>query len=372
MIQPWIERELCTGCGACTNICPQNIIEMKNDSRGFLYPHIVGECVECGKCKTVCNKRTKEKKKNGDPVVYAAWSKDEEIRFLSTSGGIFSELALSVINMGGVISGAQYTETCLVEHGFASDLSGLNNFRQSKYIQSDIKDTYKMIKQYLKNNKMVLFCGTPCQVAALQAYLDQTEKLNLYTIDFICMGVNSPKAYMSWISELEREQGKEIQKIWFKYKENGWKKSPFVTRVCFKDGSWIKISNEENKFMQGFLKNKVLIRPSCGNCQFKGIHRQSDITLGDFWGIEQSLDDDRGTSMVMLNSEKGEKLFRLVTPRIIYHERTIDEVVRGNEHLCKSVMISKDEEQFFNDLDSFSFSEALEKLEKMTYQGDFE
>lgn len=364
MIQSWIEKELCTGCGACANICPQNAIEMKRDSKGFLYPHIVDECAECGKCKMVCNKRTKENKKSSNPIVYAAWSKNEKIRFLSTSGGLFSELALSVIDMGGIVSGAQYTEKCLVEHGFASDPSGLNNLRQSKYVQSNTKDTYMRIKQYLKNNKLVLFCGTPCQVAALQAFLGQTERINLYTIDFICMGVNSPKAYMAWISELEREQGKKIQKVWFKYKENGWKKSPFVTRVCFIDGTWKKISDEENMFMQGFLKNKVLMRPSCGRCQFKGISRQSDITLGDFWGIDQLLDDDRGTSMVMLNSEKGEKLFRLITPRIVFHKRTVEEVVRGNEHLYKSVKISKDEEQFFNDLDNLSFSTALEKLGK--------
>ena len=112
------------------------------------------------------------------------------------------------------------------------------------------------------------------------------------------------------------------------------------------------------------MKNKVLIRPSCGSCQFKGIPRQSDITLGDFWGIEHSLDDDRGTSMVMLNSDKGERLFRLVIPKIIFHKRSVEEVVRGNEHLYKSVKISKDEEQFFYDLDNLGFSAALEKLGK--------
>lgn len=363
MIKSWIERELCTGCGVCENICPQNAIKMKEDSKGFLYPFITDKCIECGKCRTVCDKRTEEKKNN--PLVYAAWSKNEEIRFLSTSGGIFSELAMAVMDMGGVVSGAQYTEDCLVEHEIAIDISEIDQLRQSKYVQSNSKDIYKRIKQYLNSGKEVLFCGTPCQVAALQAYLKEEEKSNLYTIDFICMGVNSPKAYRAWISEIEQEQDKKVRNIWFKYKKKGWKKSPFVTRIQFSDDVWIQVDDKENKFMQAFLKNKAIIRPSCGKCQFKGIYRQSDITLGDFWGIDPSLDDDRGVSMVMINSGKGEKLFHRIDSRIIYHKRTVEEVVRGNEHIYKSVKISEDEDQFFSDLEYLSFSGALDKLKNI-------
>lgn len=346
MIGPWIEQELCTGCGACENICPQNAIKMKRDAKGFLYPYIDENCIECGKCKEVCDKRTEAEKKTEKPVVYAAWSKDEKLRFLSTSGGIFSELAMSVIHVSGVVSGAQYTEDCLVEHGIAEDISGIDRLRQSKYVQSDSKDIYKRIKQYLNSGKEVLFCGTPCQVAALQAYLKKEERSNLYTVDFICMGVNSPKAYLAWISGIEKEQGKKVRNVWFKYKKEGWKKSPFVTRIQFIDDTWVQIEGKKNKFMQAFLEKKTIIRPSCRKCQFKGISRKADITLGDFWGIEQSLDDDKGISMVMVNSKKGEELFHRITPGIYFHKRTVEEAVQGNVHLCNSVEMPKDADDF--------------------------
>ncbi len=365
MIEPWIEKELCTGCGVCANICSQSAIKMREDSNGFLYPHVDEDCIECGKCKTVCNKRTEAKEKTAGPIVYAAWSKDEKLRFLSTSGGIFSELSMSVIHTGGIVSGAQYTEDCLVEQGLAVDISDIDRLRQSKYVQSDSKDIYRRIRQYLNRGKEVLFCGTPCQAAALQAYLKEEEKSNLYIVDFICMGVNSPKAYRAWISEIEQEQNKKVRNIWFKYKKNGWKKSPFATRIQFSDGIWMQVEDKNNKFMQAFLKKKAIIRPSCGQCQFKGIYRQSDITLGDFWGIDPALDDDKGISMIMINSDRGERLFHRIASEIIYHKRTVEEVVQGNEHIYKSVKISKEGEQFFNDLEHLSFSKALEKLENI-------
>lgn len=364
MIKQWIAKEECTGCGACANICPQNSIKMQKDDMGFLYPYIIGNCIDCGNCRIVCNTRTEKRGKLDQLTIYAAWSKDERIRFSSTSGGIFSELALSVINMDGMVSGAQYADNCLVEHAIVGDASSLNRLRQSKYVQSDLKNIYKKIKRFLKNDKKVLFCGTPCQVAALRAYL-QKEESNLYTIDFICMGVNSPKAYLSWISEIEKGQNKKVQRVWFKYKNKGWKKSPFVTKICFSDGTGIDLCGEDNKYMQGFLQDKVFIRPCCGNCQFKGISRQSDITLGDFWGIDKSLDDDKGTSMVMLNSEKGKNLFHLASSRIIYYKRSIEDVIQGNEHLYKSVEISRDENKFFSDLNNMSFSASLNKLRNL-------
>lgn len=361
MIKPWIAKKQCTGCGACANICPQNAIKMQKDDSGFLYPHIIDSCIECGKCRTVCNTRIEEKKESNDLIIYAAWSKDERIRFLSTSGGIFSELALAVIDMGGLVSGAQYTDDCLVEHEIVDDALGLERLRQSKYVQSDMKNIYRKIKQYLKDNNKILFCGTPCQVAALRAYLQKDES-NLYTIDFICMGVNSPKAYLAWILEIEKEQNKKVQKVWFKYKKRGWKKSPFVTKICFIDGTWIDFDDDNNKYMQGFLQEKIFIRPCCGACQFKGIFRQADLTLGDFWGVDKTLDDDKGTSIVMINSKKGEELFYLASPRIKYYKRTIEDVIQGNEHLCKSVEISKNEDKFFSNLENMNFSASLKKI----------
>ena len=285
----WLEKKDCTGCSACANICPKNAIEMVEDENGFKYPKINHEkCIDCGLCKKTCPIVEKFRQNRYErPNAYAGWSKDESVRYTSTSGGLFTEITKPIIENGGYVVGAAYNENNMVEHKIVNDLKGLEELKQSKYLQSDIKDVYKDVKKILNDNKEVAFCGSPCQVAGLLNYL-QKEYTNLLTIEFICRGMNSPKAYRAWLSEIETNENKKVKRVWFKYKINGWKTSPKCTRIDFDDNTHKVYDGDDNVFMKGYLGPNLYIRPSCGNCRFNGMPRTADITLADFWGIKKA------------------------------------------------------------------------------------
>lgn len=357
----WIKREKCTGCSACANICSENAIQMKVDESGFAYPMIQEHCIECGKCEEICKNRLQNQKYNNmTPKVYAAWSKDRGNRFCSTSGGIFSEFAQLILERNGVVAGAGYNKDRMVEHIMIEKKSEIALIKQSKYVQSEMGNIYQNIKAQLEEKKWVLFSGTPCQVSGLRAYLNKNYDY-LITVDFICRGVNSPKAYKSWINEIENEQKSKVKKVWFKYKDMGWKESPRCTRVDFENGKSEVYRKEKNTYMAGYLGPNLYIRPSCGACDFKGNMRQSDITLADFWGIVDKLDDNEGTSVILINSKKGMNLFNAIKRNLFYYERKLEEVLKGNVCFENSVNISKQSEQFLKDLDIYEFSEVLKK-----------
>lgn len=357
----WIGKEKCTGCSACVNICAENAIQMKIDKSGFMYPVFQDQCIECGKCEEICKNRLQIQKYNDiTPRVYAAWSRDKSNRFYSTSGGIFSEIAQSILERKGVVVGAGYNKDKMVEHIMIRHKSEVDLLRQSKYVQSEIGNIYRNIQEKLDEKKWVMFCGTPCQVSGLKSYLDKYYDY-LITVDFICRGVNSPKAYKAWLNEIENEQKSKVKKVWFKYKDVGWKESPRCTRVDFENGKYEVYREENNTYMTGYLGPNLYIRPSCGVCDFKGDRRQSDITLADFWGIESKLDDNEGTSMLLVNSKKGMDLFETIKQNIFYFERNLKEVLKGNVCFENSVNISKQSENFLEDLDIYRFSKALKK-----------
>lgn len=361
----WLEKRECTGCGACSNICPQNAITMEEDECGFLYPEIGLDCIDCGICKKICEGRLKLEKAHAEiPATYAAWSKDEDIRYASTSGGVFSEIARGILNSGGYVVGAAYNNENLVEHIVIHSEDGLRKIRQSKYVQSNMGNVYREVKRLLCEGRTVAFCGAPCQIAGLVSFLGKEHK-NLLLLDFICLGVNSPKAFLSWLNEIKlRERKEKVARIWFKYKQEGWKRSPYCTRVDFNDGSYEIYSQEANSYMKGYLSYKLYLRPCCGDCQFKGVPRLSDITLADFWGIEKELDDDKGTSMVLVNSEKGRLYFEATSKRLIVHKRNMKDVISGNPCFQNSVDINRNSEAFLKSLDNMPFSKALSRYGK--------
>jgi coenzyme F420-reducing hydrogenase beta subunit len=309
---------------------------MKPDTEGFPYPSIDSNlCNKCSQCYSFCPalNSTKAHKTDDAVKVYAAWSLDNEVRYDSTSGGIFTELAKQVIEGGGCAAGVKYNAGHLAEHVLIYKTDDIYLLRQSKYIQSETKDIFIKVKAELRKGRQVLFSGTPCQCAGMRHYL-QAEYKNLILCDFICRGVNSPSVYLKYLQELESNYNAKIKQVWFKNKTNGW--NNFGTKIIFDDGREYFASRDEDPFMYGYIKKglNLYMRPSCGICKFKGVERPVDITLGDFWGMKTK--PDYGVSMVMIHSVRGGDCFEKIRPRIYSEERCINDVPAYNKCLTDS------------------------------------
>ncbi len=356
---------ICCGCNACGDVCPVIAINYIKDREGFTQPSIdYNKCINCNKCEKVCPilNRPSDNYKYTKPIVYAAYTTDPEIRIDSTSGGIFSELALHIYNNGGFVCGAVFNGNHTVSHFISDNKKHLPAIRSSKYLQSDMSGCYKKISSLIIEGKTVLYCGAPCQVTALKNYLGK-DYPNLITCDFICRGVNSPAVFLSYMDMLERKHKAHATKIKFKNKKWGWHN--FSIKVVFENGEEYCEDRWHDPFFVGYLQYGNFARLSCYNCSFKGFPQQSDITLADFWGIESidaSLDQDLGTSLVMINTDKGKKLFNQISPRIIRKEFSLDDALSGNPAITTSIQASnQDREKFFHDLNNLPFEEVSKK-----------
>lgn len=306
---------------------------MQEDEEGFLYPIVDQEvCIDCGLCEKVCPVLNQGEERK--PLqVYAANNTNEEIRMQSSSGGVFTLLAETIIQEGGVVFGARFNDDWEVIHDYTETQEGLATFRGSKYVQSRIGDSYCQAEQFLKKGRKVLFSGTPCQIAGLNLFL-RKEYNNLLTVDFICHGVPSPGVWKSYLEELIALQGnrknsvlshskpiilnsiRDISRIEFRNKRLGWKKYSFALTLSVPVGHGTKNTvllsepYNENIFMKGFLAD-LYLRPSCYACPAKCLKSGSDITVGDYWGIQNvmpEIDDDKGICCLMVNTDKGGQL----------------------------------------------------------------
>lgn len=359
-----LEKEQCTGCGSCSNACPSICISMEPDRKGFLYPKIdTKKCIRCHKCVSVCPMLNE----NGyganqkEPEVYAAWSTDEEIRYNSTSGGIFSELAKLIIGRGGCVAGAKYTEDFGVEHELIERIEDIEILRQSKYVQSNSKNIYAQVKEQLSRGREVLFVGTPCQCAGLQKLLGKEEP-RLILCDFICRGVNSSLVFRKYLDELEMTYSSKVKQVWFKNKTYGW--NQFGTKIIFENGKEYFGSRYEDDFMYGFIRKELnlYMRPSCSRCKCKGINRPVDITLGDFWGKKEEGERDLGISAVLLHTDKGKILFSNIDA-IIKKKETIQLLKNGNNCLENRIIYSDKTKMFWEEfLSAGNFQNAINKI----------
>lgn len=314
-----VRPEDCCGCSACACICPRHCISMTEDKEGFLYPHVNKEaCVNCGMCDKVCPIH-KESKTQEPIMAFASYSKDEFLRKSSSSGGVFSMLAETTINEGGVVFGAKYDENWNVIIGSTSDKNGLAAMRGSKYVQASIADSYKTAKKYLQEGRKVLYSGTPCQIAGLKSYLKK-EYDNLLSVDLSCHGVPSPLVWRLYLNEILNVVNVNATNVLFRDKKPSWESFNFTIRFDKDNGtaelSWPRLNNT---FMKAFLSNMIL-RPSCSRCLFKDGRGCSDVTLADYWGIDnihQGLNDDKGISLVIARTEKGIKALHLMRNSVL-------------------------------------------------------
>lgn len=324
----------CTGCGACASSCPRNCISMHADREGFLQPIIdLSQCVQCQKCESACPIIHKNERVSSFVTkAYAVINKNETIRMHSSSGGVFYEIAREVIECGGVVFGVRFDENWEVKHDYAETLDGLEPFMCSKYVQSRIGNTFRQAKQFLDQGREVFYTGTPCQIGGLYAFLNK-DYPNLLTADLVCHGVPSPKvwqAYKDWAFS-----GNQLISINFRNKQHGWTR--FKPTFVLKD-KVIQQEMGENLYFKGFLSN-IYLRRSCYSCKFKTIHREADITLADYWGVDKLDDrmfDDKGTSLVLIHSLKADQLFIEKSDRFIISPQNVDDVSKYNKAIIES------------------------------------
>ena len=303
--------EDCCGCTACASICPHNAISMKPDTLGFLYPEVdMEKCVDCGLCEKVCafNNNYDTSLNLSQPDVYAARHKDMQEIETSRSGAAFIALSDWVIEHGGIVYGAGYTDHFRVVHKRAVSKEERNEFKGSKYVQSDLTGVFRQVKADLKAGLLVMFSGTPCQTAGLNSYIGKKLRENLYLVDIVCHGVPGPFIWRDYLAYLERKHGDKICWVNFRDKQlYGW--TAHHESFKFVNGGG------KMTFTYTFYKH-IMFRHSCGVCPYTNTRRPSDITLADFWGWEKTDPtfnaDDKGVSLVLINTEKGRKLFEAV------------------------------------------------------------
>lgn len=362
VLETIVKQAKCTGCKACADACLNDAISYKVDKEGFWYPKINRElCIDCGKCQEVCPQVTDYCSEKEFPKVYSAWNKNEKVRLKSTSGGIFFAFAREILIHGGYVVGCQYDNGYKsARHVIVHDIENLQKIIGSKYFQSDTGNIYIQVQNILKTDSRVLFCGTPCQIAALYKFLGKTYE-NLITIDFICLGINSPKAFSAYVCEQEKKHNSPVAYIQLKNKIQGWQS--LATYMEFENGEKFLKNKDEDLWIQGFIKHNLYMRPSCYHCQYRKIPRVADISLGDFWGIENVGKNNlyKGVSAVMVNSKKGTELFEKVKDDLRYKESNLVTLKKGNPALEQDAIYSAERKKFFDLLEQMPFSKAVKK-----------
>lgn len=356
-----INKEECTGCMACKNACPKNAIEIQENSKGFLYPKINKEyCINCGICQKVCPVKNKLEENKFEIEVYACRNKDESIRLKSSSGGIFTLIANYILKQNGVVFGAAFNEKFEVVHQWIDTKDGLEKLRCSKYLQSKIGDSYKAAKKFLDEGRKVLFTGTPCQVEGLLAFLNKDYD-NLYTQDIICHGVPSPKVWRKYLEYKKSIHNGTPKKVNFRKKDiEGW--SSYYVNFTFSNKEE-NVYFKKDAYMKLFLKNFDL-RDTCYACNFKKEKRKSDITVADFWGINNvrpEMNDEKGTSAVLVNSSKGKELFDNIKEYMEYTKENIEDIKKYNPSFIKSSDYNEKREEFFVDIEKEKFEKIVKK-----------
>ena len=352
----------CTGCEACINICPQKCITLTEQKKGFLYPEIdETKCVGCEKCIKCCPINSCTYKEH--QIAVLTFKNADSIRACSTSGGFFAFISEYVLAQNGVVYGAVFDKDFTVMHIRGENVNDRNRMMHSKYVQSKIGNCYKLVKTDLINEVPVLFTGTPCQISGLNNYLlaDNIPTDKLITCDIICHGVPSPVVWKDYLSYIENKYNDRIQEINFREKELGWHR-PRLQIIMHNNMQLL--DEKKDIFYQLFYSNCIL-RPSCHSCQYTSVNRVSDITMADCWGIEIShpeMDDNKGLSLLLINSEKGMQIIRDTNVKV----SGIDLTDVRQPHLYCSAKMSRKREAFWRDYQKMTFIKVVKKYCNIT------
>lgn len=361
---PCQNKQLCTGCMACVNVCQSSAIKIKENEDGFLEPYILeNACTKCNLCRIKCPINHLEPEWNIINA-YAAYVKDSSLRKSSSSGGIFSMISSLIIKYGGIVYGAAFDDNYNVKHVRCETIEELYYLRGAKYVQSDISNIYEEIKMFLNEGKLVYFVGTPCQVAGLKSYLGK-QYTNFISSDLICHGVPSPAVWRKFLLEKNVE---DIKNISFRDKRFGWENYSLVIKSDDKELVYDRYNND---YMKGFLDN-FFLRNSCYECKFKGYVRVSDITLADFWGInniDANFDkNNEGTSLILINSRKGQRIFDLIQDDIVSKKVDYKEAISYNKSAIFSSYYPVQRKRFLKKIQNNNFSKVLNDCQKLNFK----
>ncbi len=355
--------EKCTGCMTCYNICSANAITIKIDNEGFPYPYVSQNCTNCNLCKKCCHINN-DLLPGDKKIAYASWLKDKKGRRNSTSGGAFTAFADYVLKNNGAIYGVAFDEDFNVIHKRATDSIGVEQFKGSKYVQSDLKNTFAEAKNDLENNKLVLFTGTPCQIAALKLYLNK-EYNNLLTCDLVCHGVPSPRIFKEYIANMEKKYNSKIKEIKFRDKKRSW--LCFNMKLVFENRKTYAGNMAIDPFYVGYLKN-FFLRMGCHFCKYTNMDRISDVTIADFWYYfkteDKDINNDKGISLIIINTEKGLDLFNNSKAIMHNYEKPYDRIYKIQPSLYKYPPVPEIRNDFWNDLESSGYAFVEDKYLK--------
>lgn len=363
------DKAMCCGCTACKSICPTKAIEMVEDEEGFLYPKIdERKCINCGLCDKTCpvlNAKKKKKEQEG----YVLNHKQDSIRKDSTSGGAFSPVAEYVLQKNGVVYGAMFDENFNVMHGYIENKEDLTKLRGSKYVQSFLGNSYKEIKQFLEIGRYVCFSGTPCQVEGLKKFLNK-EYENLVTVDVMCHAVPSPLVWKKYFEYIKKNKldCEEVEKVSFRDKSKyGFKYSTMTLKS--KNKEYYR-GVETDPFLRAFFGD-LSDRPSCYKCAFKKLEHESDFTIWDCFIAEKfdkTLDDDVGTSRMLINTEKGNKIFDKIKENFCYTKVDVEELTKDVKEMLNSVNLPNERKNFFSDINEMKTDAFFEKYFKENFK----
>lgn len=352
----------CCGCSLCEYVCSLNAVSMKYEN-GFLFPEIDNNlCVNCGKCQKLCP-FLKISKNSESQTCFAAKHKDNEIRKESSSGGVFTALSDAILKRNGIIAGAVYNDQMELIHTAAESFEERDRMRGSKYIQSNCTGIYKKIKEALLQDREVLFCGTPCEVAAVKNAFPNSDKL--YLADIICHGVPSPQVWRNFVEYLEKRYSNKLCDYKFRDKTQGWRTYSALAR--FTNGQTETNNDITGSYIELF-RYDVCLRPSCTVCPYTDSFRPGDITIGDFWGIENiipEIDDNKGVSAVICNTDKGRLLLDSVKSDLLLYECSVEDIKKRQPNLSHPSSCSNKAEAFNKDLNSMPFDKILHKYTRV-------
>ena len=359
------EKSLCCGCKVCATVCPKDAISFSFDDEGFWYPSIDEEkCIHCNKCRNVCPLNTENLSVITDQnQTYAAYAKSDDVLKKSASGGMFTVLSDVILENNGVVFGHTYDENCHAVCSKAETKSERDKMCGSKYVQSDMKNIYNDIKEAVVSGRKVLFTGTPCQAEAAKKFLRTSNNDNFYTCALVCHGVPSPKIFAEYVALEEKKAGKKITNVEFRNKDNGWK-MPLLKLSNEKELVAARLLNADafNNLFQG---TDCILRPSCYECRYAGKERLEDITIADFWGVQNKhadmFNDDKGVSLVLVNTEKGKTLFKGASSALVAKHVPLSDVQERNTPLVHPSVPFKLRERVFREYKKHGAKYILKK-----------